>query len=323
MFVVCALTLALAACGGSTESPSCGEGTERQGDECVAVADDGPECGTDTVLEEGQCVAAEDAGYECGAGTMLSDGECLPESEVQCGDGTTIEGEDCVPDETACGEGVEFDAQTGECVAGTQIECGENTVEEDGVCVSSEESLRRPDGAKNVISDADLKRIEEIGMTIYGGTNPPDIAGRYHSDDAYVVYDETQGGWLNDPTEYSVCEGYWEYTSTGEDLKYESARNFTSCQGSYSGQETWVSGTGSCFTTYSSVSGTFEGCSRDDINIRSGCLTEDGIANTSRANFGKNYQGDSCSDLVSEGRMGAEGEIRMRQEGIMVRQNQQ
>lgn len=284
---------------------------------------DATECGEGTELEDGRCVAVEQSeGVECGDRTVLSDGACVPEEDVECADGTTEDDESCVPSEDACGEGAVFDADAQSCVAESQIECGEGTVEDDGVCVASEESLDRPEGAEEMVSDEDLERIEQLGFPVYGGDEPPDVSGRYLSENAFVIYDSTDEGWIENPGGRDVCDAYWTYEPTGEEAEYETSREFLSCDGGYEDNPTYASGADDCFTLYSVISGTFDGCETDTANVRSGCLTDEGIADTTRASIVEDYEGDSCEDLIDEGRLGGKGEIRLRQEGIMVRDDE-
>ncbi len=102
----CAVAL-LPACGSD-----CGEGTIRQGDECVA------------------------ANYQCGAGTVLSGGQCVAVVDA-CGDGTSLDGTTCQLDDAAaqCGDGTQFDVMARRCVSTVATSCGVNTIEVDGVCV--------------------------------------------------------------------------------------------------------------------------------------------------------------------------------------------
>src|SRR5690606_17423871 len=79
---------------------SCGKGTKRNGDRCVAdVAGGLGVCGEGTDLVEGACVPLGDASLpdRCGEGTELRDGVCVSTVErVECGEGTRLEDGTCV-----------------------------------------------------------------------------------------------------------------------------------------------------------------------------------------------------------------------------------
>lgn len=97
----------LVACG-----QDCGDGTIRQGDECVP------------------------ARYSCGAGTVLSDGVCVAVVDA-CGDNTSPDGTVCGIDdpEAVCAEGTRYDEASGRCATNVAGACGPNTILVDDTCV--------------------------------------------------------------------------------------------------------------------------------------------------------------------------------------------
>ena len=92
----------------------CGDGTVRQGDNCV------PES------------------FRCGAGTVLSDGVCIAVVDA-CGDGTHVDDQgQCTIDPGGgdfCAEGTQFDVSLGRCVTTVPSRCGPNTIAVDDTCV--------------------------------------------------------------------------------------------------------------------------------------------------------------------------------------------
>lgn len=92
----------------------CGEGTVRQGDNCV------PEsfrCGAGATLSDGVCVAVVDS---CGPGTVLDGAQCVAAAD---GDGV-------------CAEGTQFDEASRRCVSTVPGGCGADTILiDDDTCV--------------------------------------------------------------------------------------------------------------------------------------------------------------------------------------------
>ena len=103
-WIGCALGLLAMASGCGGSDLTCGEGTVKMGDRCVAETGDGGTGDGGTVV--------------CGPGTTEMDGTCVPDGTVVCTDGTVFDADTgtCVLDESACGEGTML--VDGECVAG-------------------------------------------------------------------------------------------------------------------------------------------------------------------------------------------------------------
>jgi hypothetical protein len=124
---------------------TCGPGTTKVGNVCLAGTDGGTSCGPGTHLVGDQCVVMlGDAGTSsvvCGPGTALVSGQCIPVAAdagpgIGCGVGTHLAGTQCLPDQgdagstVVCGPGTH---QTGgKCLpdpvdAGTTMFCGVGT----------------------------------------------------------------------------------------------------------------------------------------------------------------------------------------------------
>jgi hypothetical protein len=129
----------------STDELRCGEGTESQNGECVAVG--GLVCGGGTVEAEGTCVSTFEE-VICGAGTELVEGVCDP--LLFCAEGTVEVEDSCVPAfEVICGLGT-IEAE-GECAAAyPEVRCGLGTAESDGVCEVAADFLICGEGTEEV-----------------------------------------------------------------------------------------------------------------------------------------------------------------------------
>jgi hypothetical protein len=138
------------ACGGP--EVTCGEGTVRRGETCVAVFEPGPACAPGTIADPstGQCVSearcepgtnpnpttgACESSTRCGSGTRLdlSTGQCL--AIIDCGPGTVRSGGECLP-AVSCGAGTSYDAIADACRPVQPCQPGTVLDPESGLCVS-------------------------------------------------------------------------------------------------------------------------------------------------------------------------------------------
>jgi hypothetical protein len=137
---VCWVALAWGACGEEAapaqDTVECGEGTQEQDGQCVAVEDSNNAqttltCGPGTRLEGERCVP--DNPRVCAVGTVDNGaGQCVPATEdTRCGVGTTLRAGQCVPIADLCPQGQAWVA--GACAPLDQL-CASGTLWVDGVC---------------------------------------------------------------------------------------------------------------------------------------------------------------------------------------------
>lgn len=164
------------------------------------------------------------------------------------------------------------------------------------VVEQQDDEFERPSDAQDIVGDDILERIEEAGQEVYGGSTPPDIEGDYQIRNGEVVFDERwedhTGNWCDSTRSFSPTDNPDRYDS---DVVLEG-----SCSGEQRGDALYISGSGSCFTLYSSESGPFGGCERDLIRVISGCLVDDGIEDYSVAQIATDISGDSCQELIDD-----------------------
>lgn len=148
-----------------------------------------------------------------------------------------------------------------------------------------------PEAISNFISTGHIADILDVGMTLYGGANAPDISGRYVLDTLKVNYDDSgDRGWtvmnyeivfMNDPDlGFMVCT--YQSDGGGSDCSFEA----------------YQSGSDNCFTVWADTAGRADTCEYETANIFSGCLDPAGdIIGYEHAFFITNAEGD-CAGRV-------------------------
>lgn len=170
-----------------------------------------------------------------------------------------------------------------------------------GSAGSSNDEYERPEGARELVSDEQLALLEEIGAVIYPGNDPPQIAGVYSVTDGEVTYHDNPNS-VSSATDYT-----WTVEETDNPEIYDL---FFGESGE--GQGTYISGEDDCFTLYGSSSRSRAQCEFEvDVEIFSGCLTEDGIDNMKSAHIGgpnESLVRNACEDLIDDGLIPGEGQ---------------
>ncbi len=169
-------------------------------------------------------------------------------------------------------------------------------------CVDeSAEDIDRPEGSKDVVSDAQLDEFLDIGAEVYGGSAPPDIAGTFFFGDVEVIY-SSDPSW---PGNVDVwCHEEVTYTASDVDDVYDATADSPNCDLEGAGTSSFISGEGDCFTLYNDSSATFEDCDIDSVSILSACFDSAGnMDDPQTANLITSLSGDTCDALVSDGRI--------------------
>lgn len=190
----------------------------------------------------------------------------------------------------------------GGLVALTTIGCG------DGDDDLYAERYERPEEARKIVSDKELKRLEDAGMEIYGGSNPPQIAATYHfGDDVEIRYKSREELWSS-PAYW--CDELITYTAADQPSKYTSSMTSNNCDLEGESEVHYISGEGSCFTLYSRGQSTFEGCTSERIGVLSACLADNGdLENPLSGGITVSASGDTCEQIIAETRMPAPNDL--------------
>ena len=180
----------------------------------------------------------------------------------------------------------------------------------------SEHQYERPPEAQEIVSDSDLERLEELGVTVYSGSNPPYIGHSYHADALRIYWDETEGG----AVDKGACNRMMTFTPTNIDYEYQMDVDYTNCSGGEEGVASFVAGDGDCFTVYADNDVTFNGCDYRSVVILTGCLRGDeGIEDFEYSTIFYDFEQERCHELVSENRLSAEGDFRLRRQAFAPR----
>ena len=190
-------------------------------------------------------------------------------------------------------------------------------------CSTSEEPIdvdpyERPGGARDLITDAELAILEDVGAVVFGGENPPELAGVYDRAGGEVIY--------HDRSEIEgtpLCYNIWTVEATTDPARYTlSSENYNNCSGSSEGVGSYVSGDGDCFTLYVASAGERDGCEHYGVGITSGCVTSDGITEMISAGLAGeriSVEAGACEALINDGLLGAEGERDVLYRGFVER----
>lgn len=168
-----------------------------------------------------------------------------------------------------------------------------------------------PSAAEDVISQSKLGDMNDLGLAVYDGYQPPDISGTY-------AWDDTT--WVEAPRAENVgkavCDGEITYDrDRTTSYAYDRALTGDDCAGSGSGTGIPVSGEGNCFSVFLQTTESFSGCQSRQVQVTSGCLGNDGIEGFETGWYVTEYQAAACDDLVSSGEMPPVGEIVIQREG--------
>ncbi|MGM0559056.1 MAG: hypothetical protein ACQEVA_21910 [Myxococcota bacterium] len=175
-----------------------------------------------------------------------------------------------------------------------------------------------PSAVEDVVDQNRLGQMNDLGLAVYDGFEPPDISGTYAWDDTTWV-EAPRAENIDKP----VCDGQITY-DRNRTTSYAFDRQFTEdgCSGSGSGSGIPVSGEGSCFSFYLETTEDFSGCVSRQVQVTSGCLGSAGIEGFETGWYVAEYQSDACGDLVSSGQMPPQGEIVIQREGDRLAERQ-
>lgn len=157
-----------------------------------------------------------------------------------------------------------------------------------------------PDEVKTFLSDENLQKMDEAGMNIYTGDNPPNIEGTYTFKNIIIKYD---------PNGYNFPLVTYNYTF--KDQKEDNTVLFSSkSQGGGpkgesdigEGEGVFISGEGDCFSVYLSNDEKIGECESKSAEIFSACRNERGLVDMDQGTLWT-YMSDQCSkeDYVPAG----------------------
>ena len=152
-----------------------------------------------------------------------------------------------------------------------------------------------PDPVDDYLSEFDRALLEQVGLELHRGDEPPFIEGTYFLDSLLVAWDDDGfDGWNVVPT-------FVEFTQQRDDLSL-SAATWDDGSSSSSGMGGYVSGTGDCFSAY--IEQTYY-TADDDCTVQmpivwSGCMVDGDIEDFAMGFIAVERSGP-CHDTVQEG----------------------
>ncbi len=142
-----------------------------------------------------------------------------------------------------------------------------------------EEEEEEPESISDIIDEEALDELEDKGMTINKGTDPPDIEGEYLVDDLYIVYDSKQPPHYFDPG-YAIEDYIYTFYDQLPDLSLKGAYKVINNPKIYGqGNAAFISGKGDDFTIYLRTESRVTGKPLKLIQIISGTKVPGGIDN--------------------------------------------
>ena len=147
-----------------------------------------------------------------------------------------------------------------------------------------------PQAVEELLDSADIAKVEEAGMTVYRGNNPPDIEGSYQFDSLVVTYDSESQLVGREVS----ADQYQYYGQRGGAVKiiYDDEKIYDGI----SGPKGYISGKGQCFTIFLETKNEPEECGTREVELTSACKVDQGLGQVKRAGILK-AKGTAC-DLI-------------------------
>ncbi len=175
--------------------------------------------------------------------------------------------------------------------AGKCTDSEDPTEEDDDDDDDDEASEEIPDEVDDFFDEEQREALEDVGMVIHTGDDPPDIEGTYFLDAIEIIYDDSDT-WL-DIVDYTYV--FFDQTNDGEiSMNYEApdANDVAEGVGAF------ISGSGDCFSIFLDTEGVANGCEYKLPGIISGCLDDSGITDWQNGFIMGEKSGDNCDLLM-------------------------
>ena len=157
-------------------------------------------------------------------------------------------------------------------IAKPTVKDGNNYYEADGFPFSDNDDDLTED-VHNIIPDDILEKFKELGITINGGNNPPNIEGTYFISPYILVKSNFADGF--DPG-YRFADMLMTF-SKQDNAKLTVVCDYINGPGTGNGLGSFITGNGNKFSVYTEISGTLSGYTFKSVEIYSGEITPSGI----------------------------------------------
>ena len=152
-----------------------------------------------------------------------------------------------------------------------------------------------PDPVDAYLTEFDRALLEQVGMELHRGDDPPLIEGTFFLDSLLVAWDDDgHDGW-------NVVQTWVEFSQQREDASLSCA-TWDDGESSSQGMGGYVSGTGDCFSAYieQEYYSVGDDCTVQMPMVWSGCLADGDVEDLAMGFIAVERSGD-CHDTVREG----------------------
>jgi len=164
----------------------------------------------------------------------------------------------------------------------------------------------RPPESRALVSDDDLARFEEHGVTIHPGLTPPDVSGTYLHDSVGIV--DVSGPAGADRQFCNLRETLARYR--GDRMMVRDVASIgPGCNGFTHIDGVSMSGSDHCFTLYFRDEATAAGCTSHAVRVISGCVGANGLTDYREGWFDDLQEGAGCAKLIECGLLPPVGSV--------------
>ncbi len=148
-----------------------------------------------------------------------------------------------------------------------------------------------PPEVKSFLSDENLQKMDEAGMNIYTGNNPPNIEGTYVFKDVVIKYDPKGEN-------FPLLTYYYTFKDQSDNTVNYSSRSEKDNKGEVhltKGKGVFISGESNCFSVYLDNDDTIGECKHKSGEIFSACKDKKGLVEMDQGTLWT-YRGDKCPE---------------------------
>lgn len=148
-----------------------------------------------------------------------------------------------------------------------------------------------PSEVKAFLSDENLQKLDEAGMNIYTGDNPPNIEGTYIFKDVVIKYDPKGEN-------FPLLTYYYTFKDQSGKTVNFSHRSEKTVKGEVDlaqGRGVFISGEGNCFSVYLDNDETIGECKFKSAQVFSACKDSKGLIDMDNGTLWT-YRGDKCDE---------------------------
>lgn len=162
-----------------------------------------------------------------------------------------------------------------------------------GAVACTESDPDFPSEVNTIYSEEEILWLEHLGLTMYKGSDPPNIQGSYLLDDLVIYYDDL--GRDFDLANYTYHFTNQKGDSINVSFSSPGAKDeATNLQG-------YISGSGDCFNVFINILGKSGDCDYNMPQIISGCLSAGGIIDWRTGLIMGEKTGSTCNTMLTEG----------------------